>query len=115
MDLFGNRFQSRIVKEHRTMLEVLVSNHTELCQEHTHDLDISVGNKMHKAFPLLDNATTRKDDEQSGRTVTITTKDMQRKKNDVQARTTLLLSLPDEHQLRFSKFKTTKELWAAIL
>nr|GFC88981.1 hypothetical protein [Tanacetum cinerariifolium] len=29
-----------------------------------------------------DNATIRKDDEQSGRTVTITTKDMQRKKND---------------------------------
>nr|GFA59487.1 hypothetical protein [Tanacetum cinerariifolium] len=44
------------------------------------------------------NATTRKDDEQSGRTVTITTEDMQRKKNDVKARTTLLLSLPDEHQ-----------------
>nr|GEX96575.1 hypothetical protein [Tanacetum cinerariifolium] len=40
---------------------------------------------------------------------------MQKKKNDVKARTTLLLSLPDEHQLRFSKHKTTKELWAAIL
>nr|GFB27248.1 hypothetical protein [Tanacetum cinerariifolium] len=62
-----------------------------------------------------DNATTRKDDEQSRRTVTITTEDMQRKKNDVTARTTLLLSLPDEHQLRFSKFKTAKEHWAAIL
>nr|GFB09585.1 hypothetical protein [Tanacetum cinerariifolium] len=57
-----------------------------------------------------DNTTTRKDDEQSGRTVTITTEDMQRKKNDVKARTTLLLSLPDEHQLRFSKYKTRKEL-----
>nr|GEW27465.1 hypothetical protein [Tanacetum cinerariifolium] len=40
---------------------------------------------------------------------------MQKKKNDVKARTTLLLSLPDEHQLRFSKYKTAKELWAAIL
>nr|GEW12690.1 hypothetical protein [Tanacetum cinerariifolium] len=40
---------------------------------------------------------------------------MQRKKNDVKARTTLLLSLPDEHQLRFSKYKTAKEPWAAIL
>nr|GEZ71896.1 hypothetical protein [Tanacetum cinerariifolium] len=75
----------------------------------------SVGNKMHKAFPMPDNTTTRKDDEQSGRTVTITTEDMHRKKNDVKARTTLLLSLLDEHQLRFSKFKTAKELWAAIL
>nr|GEY11922.1 ribonuclease H-like domain-containing protein [Tanacetum cinerariifolium] len=57
----------------------------------------------------------RKDNEQSGRTVTITTEDMQRKKNDVKARITLLLSLPDEHQLRFSKYKTAKELWDAIL
>nr|GEV28565.1 hypothetical protein [Tanacetum cinerariifolium] len=38
----------------------------------------------------------------SGRTVTLTAKDMQKKKNDVKARTTLLLSLPDEHQLRFN-------------
>nr|GFC82351.1 hypothetical protein [Tanacetum cinerariifolium] len=57
--------------------------------------------------------TTRNDDEKSGRTVIITTEDMQRKKNDVKARTTLLLSLPDEHQLRFNKYKTAKELWAA--
>nr|GEZ71093.1 ribonuclease H-like domain-containing protein [Tanacetum cinerariifolium] len=40
---------------------------------------------------------------------------MQKKKNDIKARTTLLLSLPDEHQLRFSKYKTAKELWAMIL
>nr|GFB85542.1 ribonuclease H-like domain-containing protein [Tanacetum cinerariifolium] len=62
-----------------------------------------------------DDTTTRRDVEKSGRTVTYTTKDMQKKKNDVKARTTLLLSLPDEHQLRFSKYKTAKELWAAIL
>nr|GFC51080.1 ribonuclease H-like domain-containing protein [Tanacetum cinerariifolium] len=37
------------------------------------------------------------------------------KKNDVKARTTLLLSLPDEHLPRFSKYKTAQELWAAIL
>nr|GFA21842.1 ribonuclease H-like domain-containing protein [Tanacetum cinerariifolium] len=53
--------------------------------------------------------TTRKDDEQSGRTVTITTKDMQRKKNDVKARTTLLLSLPDEHQAPRSHERGRKE------
>nr|GEY96007.1 hypothetical protein [Tanacetum cinerariifolium] len=40
---------------------------------------------------------------------------MQKRKNDVKARSTLLLSLPDEHQLRFSKYKTVQELWAAIL
>nr|GEY39624.1 hypothetical protein [Tanacetum cinerariifolium] len=49
------------------------------------------------------NTTSGKTDTKSGRTVTLTAKDMQKKKNDVKARTTLLLSLPDEHQLRFSK------------
>nr|GEZ05449.1 hypothetical protein [Tanacetum cinerariifolium] len=51
----------------------------------------------------------------SGRTVTLTAEDMQKRKNDVKVRTTLLLSLPDEHQLRFSKYKTAKEIWDAIL
>nr|GEX41103.1 ribonuclease H-like domain-containing protein [Tanacetum cinerariifolium] len=40
---------------------------------------------------------------------------MQKRRNDVKARTTLLLALPDEHQLRFSKYKTAQELWGAIL
>nr|GFA35828.1 hypothetical protein [Tanacetum cinerariifolium] len=50
-----------------------------------------------------------------GRTVTVTADDMQKRKNDVKARTTLLLSFPDEYQLRFSKYKTVQELWAVIL
>nr|GEW88055.1 hypothetical protein [Tanacetum cinerariifolium] len=50
-----------------------------------------------------------------GRTVTLIADDMQKRKNDVKPRTTLLLSLPDEHQLQFSKYKTVQELWAAIL
>nr|GEV72486.1 ribonuclease H-like domain-containing protein [Tanacetum cinerariifolium] len=49
------------------------------------------------------------------RTVSITTEDMQKRRNDVKARTTLLLALLDEHQLRFSKYETTQELWRAIL
>nr|GEW39474.1 hypothetical protein [Tanacetum cinerariifolium] len=44
-----------------------------------------------------------------GRTVAITTKDMQKRRNDVKKRTTLLLALPDEYQLRFSK-KNTENL-----
>nr|GFB12124.1 hypothetical protein [Tanacetum cinerariifolium] len=39
-----------------------------------------------------------------GRTVTLTTDDMRKRKNGVKARTTLLL-----------KYKTTQELWAVIL
>nr|GEX94548.1 ribonuclease H-like domain-containing protein [Tanacetum cinerariifolium] len=53
--------------------------------------------------------------EKKERTVTVTADNMQRMKNDVKARTTLLLSLHDEHQLRFSKYKTAQELWVAIL
>nr|GEV16103.1 hypothetical protein [Tanacetum cinerariifolium] len=61
------------------------------------------------------NTTDTTSSDKSGRTLTLTVEDMHGKKNDVKARTTLLLSLPDEHQLRFSKYKTAKELWAAIL
>nr|GFA42982.1 ribonuclease H-like domain-containing protein [Tanacetum cinerariifolium] len=50
-----------------------------------------------------------------GRTVAVTTEDIQKRRNGVKARTTLLFALPDEHQLRFSKYKTAQELWAAIL
>nr|GEY48363.1 zf-CCHC domain-containing protein/UBN2 domain-containing protein [Tanacetum cinerariifolium] len=42
-----------------------------------------------------------------GRTAAITTEDMQKRRNDVKARTTLLLALPDEHQLRFKTLKQT--------
>ncbi|GJS17748.1 hypothetical protein Tco_0412220 [Tanacetum coccineum] len=45
-----------------------------------------------------------------GRTVAVTAEDMQKRRNDVKARTTLLLALPDEHQLRFNKYETAKEL-----
>nr|GFA88642.1 ribonuclease H-like domain-containing protein [Tanacetum cinerariifolium] len=60
-------------------------------------------------------ANTDPADSRTRRTITATTEDMQKKKRDVKARTTLLLSLPDEHQLRFSKYKTARELWAEIL
>nr|GFB04958.1 hypothetical protein [Tanacetum cinerariifolium] len=61
---------------------------------------IKVGDSYNVPTSIDPDDTTRRDVEQSGRTVTFTTKDMQKKKNDVKARTTLLLSLPDEHQLR---------------
>nr|GEX40918.1 ribonuclease H-like domain-containing protein [Tanacetum cinerariifolium] len=40
---------------------------------------------------------------------------MHKRRNDVKARTTLLLALLDEHQLRLNKYETAKELWEAIL
>nr|GEZ83720.1 ribonuclease H-like domain-containing protein [Tanacetum cinerariifolium] len=68
--------------------------------------------------PKEDAATASASDgsaKKKGRTVAVTTKDMQKRKNDVKARTILLLSIPDEHQLRFSKYKSAQELWAVIL
>nr|GEX39093.1 hypothetical protein [Tanacetum cinerariifolium] len=67
------------------------------------------------AITLTQGSASDETGKKKGSTVTLTTKDMQKRKNDVKARTTLLLSLPDEHQLRFSKYKTAQELWAAIL
>nr|GEU98513.1 hypothetical protein [Tanacetum cinerariifolium] len=40
---------------------------------------------------------------------TDTTSDMQKRKNDVKARTTLMLSLSDEHQLRFNEEESLKQ------
>nr|GEV87617.1 hypothetical protein [Tanacetum cinerariifolium] len=67
------------------------------------------------ASATITDTTSGETGKKSGRTVTLTAEDMQKKKNDVKERTTLLLSLPDEHQLRFDKYKTAQELWAAIL
>nr|GEY85509.1 hypothetical protein [Tanacetum cinerariifolium] len=71
---------------------------------------------MHKAFPLpVMEFPLEEEVPTARRTITVTTEDMQKRKNDVKARTTLMLSLPDEHQLRFSKYKTAQEVWAVIL
>nr|GEY24633.1 ribonuclease H-like domain-containing protein [Tanacetum cinerariifolium] len=50
-------------------------------------------------------ATGSSSDGKKGRTVVVTTKDMQKRRNDVKARTTLLLALLDEHQLRLAKIE----------
>nr|GEX64076.1 putative ribonuclease H-like domain-containing protein [Tanacetum cinerariifolium] len=50
--------------------------------------------------PASESSTKKKES-----TVFITTEDMQKRRNDVKAITTLLLALPDEHQLRFSKLQ----------
>nr|GEY69550.1 Gag-Pol polyprotein [Tanacetum cinerariifolium] len=77
------------------------------------------GNEFGDSYeaPTTDEATGSSSEgtaTKKGRKVALTTKDMQKRKNDVKARTTLLLALLHEHQLRFSKYKTAQELWAAI-
>nr|GEV46101.1 reverse transcriptase domain-containing protein [Tanacetum cinerariifolium] len=82
-----------------------------------------VGNKMLQSIPTASygdppagkGPASESSTKKKGRTIAITKKDMQKRRNDVKERTTLLLALPDEHQLRFSKYETAKELWEAIL
>nr|GEW13180.1 hypothetical protein [Tanacetum cinerariifolium]GEX36946.1 hypothetical protein [Tanacetum cinerariifolium] len=93
------RIQQYLQHEHNALWEVIeFGDSYEVPKEDAATTSASVGSMKKK-----------------GRTVTVTTEDMQKRKNDVKARTTLLLYLPDEHQLRFSKYKTAQELWAAIL
>ncbi|GKE25413.1 hypothetical protein Tco_1440797 [Tanacetum coccineum] len=44
----------------------------------------------------------------------VTTKEKTQKKNDVKARTMLLMALPNEHLLTFSQYKDAKTLFEAI-
>nr|GFB45609.1 ribonuclease H-like domain-containing protein [Tanacetum cinerariifolium] len=69
-----------------------------------------------------DNTTTRKDDEQSGRTVTITTEDIQRKKNDVKVASTAKLPILNPNEFDLWKMRieqyfllTNYSLWEVIL
>nr|GEW74479.1 hypothetical protein [Tanacetum cinerariifolium] len=80
------------------------------------DAVIEFGNSYEAPKDVVDTCSASEGSaKKKGRTVTVTTEDMQKRRNDVKARTTLLLALPDEHQLRFNKYKAAQELWAAIL
>ncbi|GKD37346.1 hypothetical protein Tco_1257553, partial [Tanacetum coccineum] len=46
--------------------------------------------------------------------VPITVKEKINKKNDVKARSLLLMALPNEHQLTFSQYTDAKTMFAAI-
>ncbi|GKF73465.1 hypothetical protein Tco_0219797, partial [Tanacetum coccineum] len=44
----------------------------------------------------------------------VTTKEKVQKKNDVKARSMLLMALPNEHQMTFNQYKDAQTLFAAI-
>nr|GEX85392.1 hypothetical protein [Tanacetum cinerariifolium] len=93
------RIQQYLQNEHYTLWEV-----------------IEFGDSYEAPQEVADTGSAREGSaKKKGRTVAVTSEDMQKRRNDVKARTTLLLALPDKHQLRFSKYKTAQELWAAIL
>nr|GEW94716.1 hypothetical protein [Tanacetum cinerariifolium] len=96
------RIQQYLQHEHYALWEVIEFGDS-------YEVPVSV------ASAATTDTTSDETGKKKGRTFTVTAEDMQKRKNDVKARNTLLLSLPDEHQLRFSKYKTIQELWAAIL
>nr|GEU72180.1 hypothetical protein [Tanacetum cinerariifolium] len=109
------------VDENKKIQKQLKKANTTLAQELKECKTIIAETSKTLGVPASPSSTTTTDTtsgesgKMSGRTVTLAAEDMQKKKNDVKVRITLLLSLPDEHQLRFSKYKTAQELWAAIL
>nr|GFA53393.1 hypothetical protein [Tanacetum cinerariifolium] len=103
------RIQQYLQLEHYALWEVIEFGDSYKVPESADTADSRTGRTI---TPTTEDMQKKRND---GRTVTVTTEDMQKRKNDVKARTTLLLSLPDEHQPRFSKYKIAQELWAAIL
>nr|GFB58835.1 hypothetical protein [Tanacetum cinerariifolium] len=87
----SNKVEDPILKEHQVVIEFGDSYKAP-------DDVVAIG------------SATEGTSKKKGRTVALTTQAMQKRKNDVKARTTLLLALPDEHQLRFNKYKNAQEL-----
>nr|GEY59666.1 hypothetical protein [Tanacetum cinerariifolium] len=94
----SNKVEDPILKEHQVVSEPEFGDSYK-----AHDDVVATG------------STTKGTSKKKGRTIALTIEDMQKRKNDVKARTTLLLALHDEHQLQFSNYKTAQQLWAAIL
>ncbi|GKE82207.1 hypothetical protein Tco_1552207 [Tanacetum coccineum] len=68
------------------------------------DLETIQNNDVAK-LPLLNRVTMRRP---------VTTKEKAHKKNDIKARSMLLMALPNEHLLTFSTYKDAKTLFEAI-
>ncbi|GJV23136.1 hypothetical protein Tco_1375831 [Tanacetum coccineum] len=71
--------------------------------------------KYGSSFKLVARTTTNADGTSTS-TITgpVTTEEKAQKKNDVKARSMLLMALPNEHQLTFNQYKDAKTLFKAI-
>nr|GEZ45615.1 hypothetical protein [Tanacetum cinerariifolium] len=77
----------------------LLSKSRRNCQSKSNDSFTKIVPHVTTSSTTTKDTTSGETGKKFGRTVTLTAEDMQKKKNDVKARTILLLSLPDEHQL----------------
>ncbi|GJS01447.1 hypothetical protein Tco_0317955 [Tanacetum coccineum] len=67
------------------------------------------------SFTLAAKTTTNADGTSTSQiTIPLTTEEKVQKKNDVKARSMLLMALPNEHLLTFNQYKDAKTLFAAI-
>nr|GEY37293.1 putative ribonuclease H-like domain-containing protein [Tanacetum cinerariifolium] len=114
----SDRLRDEAQKENDEFLKTIDENMQKIIKEQTSyavAVDLSEMELKKILIEKMEGPTSESSAKKKEKTVVITTKDMQKRRNDVKARTTLLFALPDEHQLRLSKYETTKELWEAIL
>nr|GFB40024.1 hypothetical protein [Tanacetum cinerariifolium] len=99
---------SETLEQTFTRLQVIIGQLQFMDVEIEHD---DLNQKDSYEVPVSTTTTDTTSDttgKKKGRTVTLTAEDMQKRKNDVKERTTLLRSLPDEHQLRFNEEESPK-------
>ncbi|GJS78835.1 ribonuclease H-like domain-containing protein [Tanacetum coccineum] len=107
--------RDEVSTDKRRSIPLLTAN-SQRCNEHYALWEVIEFGDSYNAPPKEAGKTPETSSaKKKGRTIAVTTEDMQKRKNDVKARTTLLLALPDEYQLRFSKYDNAKDLWEAIL
>nr|GFA38143.1 hypothetical protein [Tanacetum cinerariifolium] len=88
--------EEELARENQRSNEV-IAKHLSKYEQAKVDLSVREKIELISKGPASESSAKKK-----GRTVAIATEDMQKRRNDVKAKTTLLLALPDEHQLRFS-------------
>ncbi|GJY64085.1 hypothetical protein Tco_0465545 [Tanacetum coccineum] len=79
------------------------------------DLGVNIAKRMENSFKPVPQTTTNADDSSTSLIPgLVTTEEKAQNKNDVKARSMLLMALPNEHLMTFNQYKDAKTLFAAI-
>ncbi|GJX55548.1 hypothetical protein Tco_0285445 [Tanacetum coccineum] len=85
------------------------SNTTAKLPINSHSVSMNGGDKNQAVLPAQENGASV-----TKMSVPVTTEENTNKKNDVKARSLLLMALPNEHQLTFSQYSDANTMFAAI-
>ncbi|GJX97667.1 hypothetical protein Tco_0353465 [Tanacetum coccineum] len=110
--LFSSYFYFRLIKECDTPGTKDASSSTRTAEEKVMEFEYAYSYTTAK-LPILKLA------QENGTSITkmsvlVTAEEKTNKKNDVKARSLLLMALPNEHQLTFSQYSDAKTMFAAI-